>query len=57
VENIWQYMRANRFSNRVFDGYEAIIDAACDAWRKLIDELKVVTSIRMREWAHIDQTS
>jgi putative transposase len=50
-------MRANRFSNRVFDGYEAIIDAACDAWRKLIDELKVITSIRMREWAHIDQTS
>jgi hypothetical protein len=35
VENVWQYLRANWLSNRVFDGYDAIIDAACDAWRKL----------------------
>ncbi len=36
VENIWQFMRANWLSNRVFETYEAIIDAACDAWRKLL---------------------
>ena len=29
VENIWQYMRANWLSNRVFEDYEAILDAAC----------------------------
>jgi transposase len=28
VENIWQYLRGNWLSNRVFDGYDAIIDAA-----------------------------
>jgi hypothetical protein len=28
VENIWQYLRANWLSNRVFETYEAIIDAA-----------------------------
>lgn len=33
VENIWQYMRANWLSNRVFEGYDAIIDAACEAWQ------------------------
>ena len=32
VENIWQYLRANWLSNRVFDTYEAIIEASCDAW-------------------------
>jgi transposase len=36
VENIWQYLRQNWLSNRVFDTYDAIIDAACDAWRKLV---------------------
>jgi hypothetical protein len=30
VENIWQYLRQNWLSNRVFETYEAIIEAACD---------------------------
>ena len=33
VENIWQYLRANWLSNSVFETYDAIIDAACEAWR------------------------
>ena len=33
VENIWQYLRQNWLSNRVFDTYDAIIEAACEAWR------------------------
>ena len=36
VENIWQFLRANWLSNRVFETYEAIIDAACEAWRNLL---------------------
>ncbi len=55
VENIWQYLRANWLSNRVFETYDAIIDAACDAWVKLIDQPKTITSIGLREWAHIGQ--
>ena len=27
VENIWQYLRQSCLSNRVFDGYDAILDA------------------------------
>jgi len=34
VENVWQYIRQNWLSNRVFDSYEAIIDAGCYAWNK-----------------------
>ncbi len=56
VENIWQYLRANWLSNRVFETYDAIIDAACDAWRKLIAQPQTITSIGMRDWAHIGQT-
>jgi hypothetical protein len=55
VENVWQYLRANWLSNRVFDTYEEIIDAACQAWRNLIARPKAVTSIGMRDWAHAGQ--
>ena len=55
VENVWQYLRANWLSNRVFETYEAIIDAACDAWRKLIAQPDTITSIGMRDWAHVGQ--
>ena len=55
VENIWQYLRQNWLSNRVFDTYEAIIDAACEAWRKLLADPDTITSIGMRDWAHIGQ--
>jgi len=56
VENIWQYLRANWLSNRVFETYDDIIDAACDAWRRLIAQPEAITSIGIREWAHIGQT-
>jgi len=57
VENVWQYMRANWLSNRVFENYDAIIDAACEAWKKLIAQPETITSIRLRQWAHVSQPS
>jgi transposase len=55
VENIWQYLRANWLSNRVFETYADILDAACDAWNRLSALPTVITSIGTREWAHIGQ--
>lgn len=49
VENVWQYMRQNWLSNR-------IIAAACDAWQKLLAASETITSIGMRQWAHVGQT-
>jgi len=37
VENVWQYIRANWLCNRVFENYDAIVDARSDAWSRLID--------------------
>ena len=34
VENIWQYLRQNWLANTVFENYDAIVDAACDAVAK-----------------------
>ena len=42
-------------SNRVFDTYDVIIDAACEAWMKLIAIPETITSIGLREWAHVGQ--
>ena len=56
VETIWRFLRQNWLSNRVFDGYDHIIEAACEAWRKLIAQPKTITSIGMREWAHTGQS-
>ncbi len=37
VENIWQYMRDNWLSNRVFKSYDDIVDHCCYAWNTLLD--------------------
>jgi hypothetical protein len=37
----------------VFETYDDIIDAACDAWNKLTAAPDVIKSIGMRQWAHI----
>ena len=55
VEQVWQYLRANFLSNRVFETFSDIIDAACDAWNKLIATPDTITSIGMRQWAHVGQ--
>ena len=56
VENVWQYLRANWLANRVFETYDDIIKAACDAWNKLTNLPDVITSIGMRDWAHVGQS-
>jgi hypothetical protein len=55
VENVWQYLRQTWLSNRVFDTYEAILDAACEAWNSLMSQPRTITSIGMRAWAHVGQ--
>ncbi len=52
VENIWQFMRDNWLSNRVFKSYDDIVDLCCEAWNKLIDQPWTIMSIGQRKWAH-----
>ena len=52
VENVWQYMRENWLSNRVFRSYEDIVDHCCHAWNKLVDQPWTIMSIGLRAWAH-----
>jgi len=52
VENIWQFMRENWLSNRIFKSYDDILDHCCFAWNRLVDQPWRITSIGMRKWAH-----
>ena len=51
VENLWEFLRANFLSHRVWDSYEAIVDACCDAWNKLMNTPERLASITRRAWA------
>jgi transposase len=52
MENVWQFMRDNWLSNRVYKSHEDIVDQCCDAWNKLIDQPWKIISIGTRKWAH-----
>ena len=54
AENIWQYLRANNLSNRVFDSYEDIVDACCDAWNDFVADPARVQSTTHRAWAQVN---
>jgi transposase len=55
VENVWQYLRANRLAISVFDDYDAIVDACCDAWNRFADQPEIMASIATREWAKVNR--
>ena len=52
VENVWQYLRENWLSNRVFRGYEDILALCRDAWNRLTDRPWKIMSIGLRDWVH-----
>jgi hypothetical protein len=51
-ENVWQFVRDNWLSNRVFDDIHALIDHCCDAWNKLEAQPWTIMSLGMRDWAY-----
>lgn len=52
VENVWQFMRDNWLSNRIFTSDEDILDHCCHAWNTLIDQPWKIMSLGRRQWAH-----
>jgi putative transposase len=52
VENVWQFVRDNWLSNRIFGSYEEIVDHGCEAWNKLIEQPWIIMSIGLRDWAY-----
>lgn len=55
VENLWAFLRGNKLSNRIFDTYDAILDACCEAWTWLMKQPNRITSLATRSWAQVNQ--
>lgn len=49
-ENVWQFLRQNYLAGRVFENYDAIVDACCEAWNRLVAETGRIASIATRDW-------
>ena len=54
-ENIWQFIRQNLLSNRIFESFDDIVDHCCHAWNKLIDQPWKIMSLARRDWTIIGQ--
>ena len=52
VENVWQFMRDNWLSNRIFSSYDDIDDDCCFAWNKLADQPWRIMPVGPRQWPH-----
>lgn len=53
TDNIWQYLRQTHLSNRVFDDYDHIVEACCDAWNSLLENSRRIRFIASRSWARV----
>lgn len=50
-ENVWQFLRQNHLANTVYDTYEDIVDACCNAWNALTQDPNQIRSIGTRDYA------
>ncbi len=51
MENVWEYLRANRLCALVWDSYKAIVAACSSAWNFFVNDPDRIRSIGTREWA------
>ena len=53
TENVWQYLRANHLAHSVWDTYDDILTACCNARNALSAKPEIITSIGNRQWAWV----
>ena len=53
IENVWEYLRANKLAITVFDDYDDIVDKTCEAWNFFESDPPRIASITARSWASV----
>ena len=53
MENVWEYLRANKLCALVWDSYDAIVEACTSAWHFLVNDPNRIQSIGLRDWASV----
>jgi hypothetical protein len=54
VENVWEYLRANKLCGLVWDTYDDIVEACRSAWDFLINDPERIRSIGTRKWTSVN---
>jgi transposase len=50
VERVWLYLKERFLSHRLLADYDAIVDAACNAWNRLLTEAGRIKSLCSYPW-------
>ena len=50
VERVWIYLKERFLSHRLLDDYDAIVDAACNVWNRLLAEAGRIKSLCSYPW-------
>ncbi len=50
VENLWHYLRSHYWSNRCYRNYDALREAACDAWQRSCLDADSIKSVCAAPW-------
>jgi len=45
IENLWHYLRSHHWSNRSYDDYDALFDAATQGWRKVCLDAELIKTV------------
>ncbi|OJU99890.1 MAG: transposase [Nitrobacter sp. 62-23] len=54
IENVWEYLRANKLAITVFDDYDDIVATTCEAWNFFANDPDRIASITSRTWATVN---
>lgn len=52
IENLWHYLKSHFWSNRVYDDYDALEQAAMTAWRTAVLDEALVRSVCAAPYIH-----
>jgi transposase len=50
IEQVWDYLRSNYLSNRVYETLNDVFTACCEAWNLFAAQPEVIFSLGMRSW-------
>lgn len=53
TENVWEFLRSNYLSHKIYQTIDDVIDACCRAWNSVIGEAGRIRSICTRSWATV----
>jgi hypothetical protein len=56
IELMWKYLREHCFSNRVYKDYNELLDAGCNAWNYLVENVSLVKSLCHIDWTECVKT-